>query len=91
MLVVDDMASISEWGHNFRPDYFKLPGLSAWAEIPLVLRIDALQQHVKVKLDMYSFDIAPGTHSANGILSTQFRFWNCSACINAQEKNAFTG
>ena len=41
MLVVDEAHCISEWGHNFRPDYLKLPRYRDELNIPLVLLLTA--------------------------------------------------
>lgn len=51
MLVVDEAHCISEWGHNFRPDYLKLPSYSQALNIPLVLLLTATATR-KVKHDM---------------------------------------
>lgn len=51
MLVVDEAHCISEWGHNFRPDYLKLPQYRQELDIPLVLLLTATATK-KVKLDM---------------------------------------
>jgi ATP-dependent DNA helicase RecQ len=51
MLVVDEAHCISEWGHNFRPDYLKLPLYRQELNIPLVLLLTATATK-KVKLDM---------------------------------------
>jgi len=51
MLVVDEAHCISEWGHNFRPDYLKLPNYSQALNIPLVLLLTATATR-KVKQDM---------------------------------------
>ena len=51
MLVVDEAHCISEWGHNFRPDYLKLPQYREDLKIPLVLLLTATATK-KVKLDM---------------------------------------
>ncbi|WP_218419835.1 RecQ family ATP-dependent DNA helicase [Alteromonas lipotrueae] len=59
MLVIDEAHCISEWGHNFRPDYLKLPAYQQELNIPLVLLLTATATK-KVKLDMARrFDIAP--------------------------------
>ncbi|WP_340680338.1 RecQ family ATP-dependent DNA helicase [Paraglaciecola sp.] len=59
MLVVDEAHCISEWGHNFRPDYLKLPAYQQELTIPLVLLLTATATK-KVKLDMAKrFAIAP--------------------------------
>ncbi|GGB00674.1 RecQ family ATP-dependent DNA helicase [Agarivorans gilvus] len=51
MLVVDEAHCISEWGHNFRPDYLKLPQYRSELNIPLVLLLTATATR-KVKQDM---------------------------------------
>ncbi|OHU84354.1 MULTISPECIES: RecQ family ATP-dependent DNA helicase [Pseudoalteromonas] len=59
MLVVDEAHCISEWGHNFRPDYLKLPDYRRELNIPLVLLLTATATK-KVKFDMAKrFDISP--------------------------------
>lgn len=51
MLVVDEAHCISEWGHNFRPDYLKIPVYCQELNIPLVLLLTATATQ-KVKRDM---------------------------------------
>jgi ATP-dependent DNA helicase RecQ len=51
MLVVDEAHCISEWGHNFRPDYLKLPRYRQELNVPLVLLLTATATK-KVKQDM---------------------------------------
>ena len=59
MLVVDEAHCISEWGHNFRPDYLKLPAYKQSLNIPLTLLLTATATK-KVKLDMAEkFHIQP--------------------------------
>lgn len=59
MLVIDEAHCISEWGHNFRPDYLKLPRYRDELNIPLVLLLTATATK-KVKRDMSErFNIAP--------------------------------
>ena len=59
MLVVDEAHCISEWGHNFRPDYLKLPQYQQELNIPLVLLLTATATR-RVQKDMaLKFHIAP--------------------------------
>ena len=41
LLVIDEAHCISEWGHNFRPDYLKLPSYLKELNIPQVLLLTA--------------------------------------------------
>ncbi|QRV24661.1 RecQ family ATP-dependent DNA helicase [Marinomonas foliarum] len=59
MLVVDEAHCISEWGHNFRPDYLKLPSYQQELAIPLVLLLTATATR-RVQRDMaQKFAIRP--------------------------------
>ncbi|TFF04843.1 RecQ family ATP-dependent DNA helicase [Pseudomonas sp. BCA14] len=59
LLVVDEAHCISEWGHNFRPDYLKLPAYQRQFNIPQALLLTATATP-KVIADMQAkFSIAP--------------------------------
>jgi len=59
LLVVDEAHCISEWGHNFRPDYLKLPDYQREFNIPQALLLTATATP-DVIADMQSkFGIAP--------------------------------
>ncbi|MDB5979413.1 MAG: recQ 1 [Pseudomonas sp.] len=67
LLVVDEAHCISEWGHNFRPDYLKLPDYQHQFKIPQVLLLTATATP-KVVVDMEArFGIAP-----DDVVSTGF-------------------
>ncbi|MPR04879.1 RecQ family ATP-dependent DNA helicase [Pseudomonas sp. MAFF 212408] len=67
LLVVDEAHCISEWGHNFRPDYLKLPDYQRQFNIPQVLLLTATATP-KVIADMQAkFAIAP-----NDVVTTGF-------------------
>ncbi|MCL1142495.1 RecQ family ATP-dependent DNA helicase [Shewanella gaetbuli] len=59
LLVVDEAHCISEWGHNFRPDYLKIPMLCQAFNIPTTLLLTATATQ-KVKQDICQrFNIHP--------------------------------
>ena len=67
LLVVDEAHCISEWGHNFRPEYLKLPDYRRAFNIPTVLLLTATAT-TKVRRDMCEkFDI-----SSENVISTGF-------------------
>ncbi|SDV07470.1 RecQ family ATP-dependent DNA helicase [Pseudomonas mucidolens] len=67
LLVVDEAHCISEWGHNFRPDYLKLPDYQRQFRIPQALLLTATATP-KVIADMQAkFSIA-----AEDVVTTGF-------------------
>ncbi|TDV64524.1 ATP-dependent DNA helicase RecQ [Pseudomonas sp. LP_7_YM] len=67
LLVVDEAHCISEWGHNFRPDYLKLPAYQREFNIPQTLLLTATATP-QVIADMQSkFAIEP-----DDVVSTGF-------------------
>ncbi|MBS9404208.1 RecQ family ATP-dependent DNA helicase [Halomonas sp. TRM85114] len=66
LMVVDEAHCLSEWGHNFRPDYLKLPAYRHEFGVPQVLLLTATATP-RVIDDMRSrFDIAPGDVTSTG-------------------------
>ncbi|MGL5811877.1 MAG: RecQ family ATP-dependent DNA helicase [Aeromonas sp.] len=62
MLVVDEAHCISEWGHNFRPDYLKLPDHRRELAIPQVLLLTAtatpaVMADMQAKFDIHKEDL----------------------------------
>jgi len=71
MLVVDEAHCISEWGHNFRPDYLKLPAYRAEFKIQQVLLLTATATPRVIKDMCTAFNLDPqhvtltGFHRSN--------------------------
>ncbi|MEF1230636.1 ATP-dependent DNA helicase RecQ, partial [Vibrio fortis] len=59
LLVVDEAHCISEWGHNFRPDYLKLPHYQKQLNIPQVLLLTATATTGVIQDMQTKFNIAP--------------------------------
>ena len=59
LLVVDEAHCISEWGHNFRPDYLKIPLYRKEFKIPQVLLLTATATPRVVEDMCEKFDIPP--------------------------------
>ncbi|MDQ6951027.1 MAG: RecQ family ATP-dependent DNA helicase [Mariprofundales bacterium] len=59
LLVIDEAHCISEWGHNFRPDYLKLPRYQKQLGIPQVLLLTATATPAVMEDMRDKFAIAP--------------------------------
>ncbi|MDF3193492.1 RecQ family ATP-dependent DNA helicase [Pseudomonas sp. 1928-m] len=60
LLVIDEAHCISEWGHNFRPDYLKLPDYQRQFGIPQVLLLTATATPPVIADMQQKFAIAAG-------------------------------
>ncbi|MGQ7242070.1 RecQ family ATP-dependent DNA helicase [Salinicola sp. V024] len=58
LLVIDEAHCISEWGHNFRPDYLKLPDYQREFGIPQALLLTATATPAVIDDMRAKFDIA---------------------------------
>ncbi|WP_394145430.1 RecQ family ATP-dependent DNA helicase [Vibrio atypicus] len=58
LLVVDEAHCISEWGHNFRPDYLKLPQYLKTLNIPQALLLTATATQAVLDDMQTKFEIA---------------------------------
>ncbi len=59
LLAVDEAHCISQWGHNFRPDYLRIAQLAAELSIPRVLALTATATPAVSQDIAKSFAIAP--------------------------------
>ncbi|SFU32680.1 RecQ family ATP-dependent DNA helicase [Halomonas korlensis] len=66
LMVIDEAHCISEWGHNFRPDYLKLPAYRRDFDIPQVLLLTATATPRVIEDMRERFDILPGDVTATG-------------------------
>ncbi len=66
MLVIDEAHCISEWGHNFRPDYLKLADLKERFNIPVTLCLTATATPIVARDVCGSFDIKVGDFIQTG-------------------------
>ena len=66
LLVVDEAHCISEWGHNFRPDYLKLPDYKKELNIPQALLLTATATPAVIKDMAAKFAIADDLVTVTG-------------------------
>ncbi|WP_205738684.1 RecQ family ATP-dependent DNA helicase [Halomonas heilongjiangensis] len=66
LMVVDEAHCISEWGHNFRPDYLKLPDHQREFGIPQVLLLTATATPRVIDDMRARFDITESDVTATG-------------------------
>ncbi len=66
VMVIDEAHCISEWGHNFRPEYLKLPAYQQEFKIPQVLLLTATATE-QVRADMCrKFNMPPESITVTG-------------------------
>ncbi len=73
LLVVDEAHCISEWGHNFRPDYLKLPHWRREFNIPQSLLLTATATKPVVEDMRRHFDIAEADVISTGFYRPNLR------------------
>jgi ATP-dependent DNA helicase RecQ len=66
LLVIDEAHCISEWGHNFRPDYLKLARYARELKVGRVLALTATATPAVAKDICREFAIAPEAHVHTG-------------------------
>lgn len=65
LMAIDEAHCISEWGHNFRPDYLKLADLARTLRVERVLALTATATPAVAADICRQFDIAAGDHVQN--------------------------
>ncbi len=66
VLVVDEAHCISEWGHNFRPEYLKLPAYRQEFGIPQVLLLTATATEPVIQDMCAKFEVPRGNVTVTG-------------------------
>jgi len=79
LLVIDEAHCISEWGHNFRPDYLKLARYARELRAGRVLTLTATATPSVAKDICREFDIAPEAHVNTGFYRPNL-FLRASVC-----------
>ncbi len=65
-LVIDEAHCISEWGHNFRPDYLKLAGISRELRLDRVMALTATATPAVARDVCREFNIPPEAYIYTG-------------------------
>jgi ATP-dependent DNA helicase RecQ len=66
LMVIDEAHCISEWGHNFRPDYLKLARIARRLEVKRVLALTATATPAVAEDICREFHIGPGAFIHTG-------------------------
>jgi ATP-dependent DNA helicase RecQ len=85
LLVIDEAHCISEWGHNFRPDYLKLARYSRELKVGRVLALTATATPTVAKDICREFGIVPEAHVHTGFYRPNL-FLRATACTPRERR-----
>jgi len=86
LIAIDEAHCISEWGHNFRPDYLKIAGLARRMRVKRILALTATATPQVVRDIRRGFRIPVATCFRTGVLRPNLRI-NVTAC-DKEKKDA---
>ncbi|HBP40307.1 MAG: RecQ family ATP-dependent DNA helicase [Vreelandella alkaliphila] len=86
LLVVDEAHCLSEWGHNFRPDYLKLPDYQREFAIPQVLLLTATATPAVIADMREKFSIVPENVITTGFYRANLELLVVPAMENRQQQ-----
>lgn len=86
LLVVDEAHCLSEWGHNFRPDYLKLPDYQRDFAIPQVLLLTATATPTVIADMGEKFAIAPDNVITTGFYRSNLELLVAPAMEDRQQQ-----
>ncbi|NOI70590.1 RecQ family ATP-dependent DNA helicase [Vibrio owensii] len=86
LMVVDEAHCISEWGHNFRPDYLKLPQYQRELNIPQTLLLTATATPAVIEDMQSKFDIAGENITVTGFYRSNLDI----SVVPCEEENKLT-
>ncbi|AYO18977.1 RecQ family ATP-dependent DNA helicase [Vibrio owensii] len=86
LMVVDEAHCISEWGHNFRPDYLKLPQYQLELNIPQTLLLTATATPAVIEDMQSKFDIASENITVTGFYRSNLDI----SVLPCEEENKLT-
>ncbi len=87
LLVIDEAHCISEWGHNFRPDYLKLARYARELKVGRVLALTATATPAVAKDICREFAIVPEAHVHTGFYRPNLHL-RATACVSDQRLQA---
>ncbi|UTA80485.1 RecQ family ATP-dependent DNA helicase [Halomonas sp. XH26] len=86
LLVVDEAHCLSEWGHNFRPDYLKLPDYQRNFAIPQVLLLTATATPAVIADMREKFSIVPENVITTGFYRANLELLVVPSMENRQQQ-----
>ena len=90
LLVIDEAHCISEWGHNFRPDYLKLARYAQELKVGRVLTLTATATPAVAQDICRAFAIAPEAHVHTGFYRPNL-FLRVTACASQERLGVLIG
>lgn len=85
MMAVDEAHCVSEWGHNFRPDYLKLARLAGSLNVGRVLALTATATPKVAEQICANFGIAPQDHIQTGFYRPNLQI-GVTPCTEGQRR-----